>query len=308
MLNELIKKSIKASPKELVNLIDNVKNIIIEERENKKFNDSEVKEGLILIPPAYELLIVGDIHGDLESLKYILESSLFLNSINSSKPQYIIFLGDYGDRGIYSPEVYYVILYLKSKFPKYIHLLRGNHEGPPGLMAYPHDLPHQLESKFGEEAKSLYIKFKEFFKILYHAIIIEGKYLLLHGGIPSEAESINDIAYANLTYPNTNHLEEILWSDPYEGIFGTYPSPRGAGKLFGKDITNKVLDLLGVKTLIRGHEPCLNGVKVNHDGKVLTIFSRKGYPYHNLNAAYLKLRTEIKAMDAYELVNYCVKF
>jgi protein phosphatase len=308
LLDELIKKSTKANSKELEDLLEDAKRIIIEERKNKKFNDGEVNEGLILIPPNHELLIVGDIHGDLESLKYILKNSSFLDSVSTNKPPFLIFLGDYGDRGVYSIEVYYIILYLKSEFPEYVQLLRGNHEGPPDLMAYPHDLPYQLKNKFGKEGESLYIKFKEFFNVLYHAIIIEGKYLLLHGGIPSKAESINDIAYANRTHPNTTHLEEILWSDPYEGITGTYPSPRGAGKLFGKDITEKVLDLINVKTLIRGHEPCLDGIKVNHDGRVLTIFSRKGYPYNNLSAAYLKLRTDLKAMDAYELINFCVKF
>ncbi|MEM2897343.1 MAG: hypothetical protein QXG01_07250, partial [Candidatus Bathyarchaeia archaeon] len=114
--------------------------------------------------------------------------------------------------------------------------------------------------------------------------------------------------YANQTHPKTTHLEEILWSDPCEGIVGTLPSPRGAGKLFGKDVTKRVLDSLGVKTLIRGHEPCMDGVKVNHDGRILTIFSRKGHPYHNLNAAYLKLKTDLKVMDACELIEFCIKF
>jgi len=96
-------------------------------------------------------------------------------------------------------------------------------------------------------------------------------------------------------------LEEILWSDPEEGIIGTYPSPRGAGKLFGEDVTAKFLRMLNVKVLIRGHEPSEAGYKINHHGKILTLFSRKGEPYFNNQAAYLQLDLTAKVGSAYQL-------
>jgi hypothetical protein len=42
---------------------------------------------------------------------------------------------------------------------------------------------------------------------------------------------------------------------------------------------------------------------VNHDGKVLTVFSRKGEPYHNKRAAYLFLDESMlrEAKDGKEL-------
>jgi len=39
-----------------------------------------------------------------------------------------VFLGNYIDRGVYSLETICLLLALKVKFPKQIHLLRGSHE------------------------------------------------------------------------------------------------------------------------------------------------------------------------------------
>ena len=220
----------------------------------------------------------------------------------------LVFLGDYGDRGPYSPEVYYLVLKLKQFFPKKIVLMRGNHEGPDDLLAYPHDLPENLRTRFGEEGSVVYLKIRELFQYLYNAVIVDGLCVMVHGGVPSRASSIEDLKHAHLKHPKEKHLEEILWSDPAETIKGTYPSPRGAGKLFGEDVTQKFLDMLNVKMLIRGHEPSQNGFKISHNGKILTLFSRKGSPYFNVSAAYLQLDLSFKPQNAYELASYVRKF
>ena len=122
---------------------------------------------------------------------------------------------------------------------------------------------------------------------------------MLHGGLPEGISSIEDIAKAHQTHPTTRYLEQILWSDP--GTFkDSYPSPRGAGRIFGENISRKVLELLGLQTLIRSHEPC-DGTLATHKGKVLTLFSRKGPPYYNANAAYLEIELSFPAKNAYQL-------
>jgi diadenosine tetraphosphatase ApaH/serine/threonine PP2A family protein phosphatase len=125
------------------------------------------------------------------------------------------------------------------------------------------------------------------------------KYLMLHGGLPENVRLIEDIAKACQTHPATDYLTQILWSDPGR-VRGSYPSPRGAGRIFGENISRRVLKRLRLKTLIRSHEPC-EGVAAIHAGRVLTIFSRKGHPYYNSRAAYLNIDLSAPAKDAFQL-------
>jgi len=305
-LSTLADNASKVSAKEFIQLLEISTHLL--ESETGHIGSLQIVGRLVKMPPKGEVIMVGDIHGDLNSLIYILENSGFLESRFEGRDISIIFLGDYGDRGSYSPEVYYVILKLKEQFPENVILMRGNHEGPDDLLASPHDLPSQLQKKFGESGREAYTKARELFNYLYNAVLVSERYILLHGGVPSQAFTIDDLANAHKTHPKETHLEEILWSDPSDEIKGTYSSPRGAGKLFGEDITEKFLKTLNVKVLIRGHEPTENGFKINHHNKVLTLFSRKGAPYYNNYGAYLQIDVSRKIENATQLIPYVRRF
>jgi protein phosphatase len=66
--------------------------------------------------------------------------------------------------------------------------------------------------------------------------------------------------------------------------------------------------MLNVNVLIRGHEPCQDGFKIDHSGKVLTLFSRKGPPYFNAYGAYLDLELSKQLENAEQLIPYIHKF
>lgn len=83
---------------------------------------------------------------------------------------------------------------------------------------------------------------------------------------------------------------------------------KGAGRLFGERVTREVLDKLNVNVLIRGHEPCPNGFKIDHKGKILTLFSRRGSPYFNAFGAYLDMPLSEKVEDAGQLIPFIHKF
>jgi hypothetical protein len=85
-------------------------------------------------------------------------------------------------------------------------------------------------------------------------------------------------------------------------------SPRGIGKLFGKVVTEAVLRRVNAKILIRGHEANDAGFKINHNSKVLTLFSRKGAPYFNKYGAYLQMALSEKTADVNQLVPFIHKF
>ncbi|HJH26771.1 MAG TPA: serine/threonine protein phosphatase [Methanophagales archaeon] len=296
-VDEWTEAAFEASVEEFLTLIEEAKGVLEAEKE------SRAQSGLIRISPraVKNVVVVGDLHGDMESLVHILKD---IEDLNADR---IVFLGDYGDRGSESVEVYYVLLKLKvsegkgKEKEKKIIMLRGNHEGPPDMPVMPHDLPFLFTAKYGVRGKEVYEKLKELWEYLPYAVLVEGRYLMLHGGLPVNVDSIEDIAFAHDSHPASSNFEEILWSDPVEGK-GDFPSTRGAGRMFGKDVTERGLRVVGVKTLIRSHEPC-EGVEVKQGGKVLTLFSRKGAPYFNTQAAYLVLDENalMEAKDAEEL-------
>ena len=303
ILSELATKS---TAEEFLKLIVKVNTRLA--TENRIVGTLLITGRLVEAPASGEVIIIGDLHGDLKSLVHILDESNFLEKMQNREDVLLIFLGDYGDRGIKSPEVYYIVLKLKQLFPENVILMRGNHEGPPDLLAYPHHLPAHLENKFGIKSSEAYSKLRELFNYLYTGVIIKDRYILFHGGVPSLATTIDDIAFAHLQHPRTLHLEEILWSDPWNKIKGTIASPRGAGRLFGEDVTNKLLRLLKVKMLIRGHQSCPEGYKTDHNGKVLTLFSRKGTPYPNIQGAYLHIDRSTKVEKNQQLLRSIRKF
>ncbi len=302
----LAESATKSSVEEFLGLVGNVSRRLA--TENGKVGNLNITGRLVEVPPAGEAIIVGDLHGDLKSLVYILEDSNFLSKAKSGKDVLLVFLGDYGDRGAHSPEVYYVVLKLKEMFPERVILMRGNHEGPLDLLASPHDLPTQMKRRFGNRGSEAYLKLRELFNHLYTGVIIEDRIVLLHGGAPSQATTVNDIAYAHEKHPRERHLEEILWNDPWKGIKGTIASPRGAGRLFGEDITKRLLTMLNVKALIRGHQAFSDGYSSMHGGRVLTLFSRKGPPYNNTFGAYLHLDISQKVENPKQLLQAIHKF
>jgi len=305
-LSDLTREAKQASSKDFLRIINEASPLILDEL--KGLSSIQTTGRLVHLPPKGEAIVVGDLHGDLKSLEHILNESSFIEKASKKEEIHIIFLGDYGDRGFRSPEVYFIVLSLKLLFPERVILLQGNHEGPSDLLAYPHDLPYHLQMRFMDRWRDIYTELSDLFRKFHTAVIVDQRCLMLHGGVPSKAKKIEDLAYAYQKHPSESHLEEILWSDPAEGIRGVRPSPRGAGRLFGEDVTSAFLNALGVKFLIRGHEPAMDGYMITHGGKVLTLFSRKGSPYHNLHGAYLEFDLSRNFDSAWHLEPFIRRF
>ncbi|MEM2098119.1 MAG: metallophosphoesterase family protein [Candidatus Bathyarchaeia archaeon] len=305
-LSSILRDASTVNSDGFIEIVEKVINLL--RRETGKINNITILDHLVKLKPIGEAIVVGDLHGDLESLIHIIRSSNCIKKMTDHADVLMVFLGDYGDRGTWSAEVYYVLLKLKLLFPRQIILLRGNHEGPADLQASPHDLPFQFQNRFGEKWEQAYTKVRELWDQLYNAVLVEESCLMVHGGLPLGTCSIIDLAHAHLTHPSSSFLEEILWNDPSDAIQDAVWSPRGAGKLFGSSVTIKVLEKLGVNFLVRGHEPCSEGFKLNHNGKVLTLFSRKGAPYYNNYGSYLDLPLLEKKTNGLQLIQFVRQF
>lgn len=306
VLSRIVKEAFEVQTAEFTRTVARARMTL--EKEEGSIGNLHIHGRLVETEPVGEAVVVGDLHGDIESLVEILKQSNILERMDKSSQTILAFLGDYGDRGACSAETYYTVLKVKLLHPAQVILMRGNHEGPEDLIASPHDLPSQFYERFGKKWTEAYAETRELFERLHNALLVKKQYLMLHAGLPKELETIEDLACAHILHPKRPILEEILWSDPDETIEETSASPRGAGRLFGKNITDRILKKLDVKILIRGHEPCAEGFNINHHGKVLTLFSRKGPPYFNTHGAYLDVKLDQEFKDAEDLVPYIHKF
>lgn len=208
----------------------------------------------------------GDLHGDNESFIKILK--IYEKAETDSL---LVFLGDYADRGRCGVEIITGLNRLLDERADII-ALKGNHElyinGKPDF--YPRDLIYEAQSKYSSWDKFYEEVFSLFIDKLYIAAIINNVFFV-HGGISSDIKSIDDIE-------NKSNEYILLWSDPSAGR-GEQMDIRGAGVAFGEDITQKVLSSLGLKLIIRSHEPAkaAKGPFVEHGGKVITTNSCTSY-------------------------------
>lgn len=238
--------------------------------------------------------IIGDIHGDLETLRKIL-AKLNINLVKEGSVE-LVFLGDYVDRGSHQLECLLTALLLKNEFPDSVTLLRGNHEPPPHLIPLPHDFPQVLKLTYGyAKGTEIYQDFMELFNNMPLVLHVRDSFIALHGGLPTlnynSEVTLTEYFLGSNEHERMKLLEEILWNDPVDLNIGRSPSPRGAGYLFGTPVTQWVLRKFRVRLVVRGHEPSYEGFKLNHRNKVVTLFSRVGEPYYNRYASYMSLDT-----------------
>lgn len=306
-------------PQVLVEVIENARAALRDDRLTGKMKNGKKNVPLGNTPVVElehipeELILVGDIHGDLQSLLWTLKQINFERLLRNPHNK-LIFLGDYVDRGSNSIGVLYVVCFLKQIFPHSVVLMRGNHEAPMEFPFSSHDLPLELAQRYGREtAKSIYFKnILPLFQSLSLIVLIPKQLLIVHGGLPTAEVFIPKISEDQSGSKDLliSSMEEILWNDPIEhiskGLDWEY-SRRGYGKHFGITVTRKWLNATGSKLVIRGHEPC-QGFKVNHQGTILTLFScNESYP--GFQAAYLKITGEElqNVNDAREFVPYINK-
>ncbi len=262
--------------------------------------------GLVYRPPGMveiigydEVYVIGDLHGDYNTLIDFLSRERILEKLVESNIK-VVFLGDYVDRGPQQVETLISLLLLKKQYPDKIVLLRGNHEPPPLLTPIPHDFIDVLEERYGGEGLMVYRRCYKLFQRLPYMARIPGKILFLHGGPPVDilkSKSFEEAFSIGLLSVDDDILEDILWSDPIDEPSIEYaPSGRGAGHLYGPKITEKTLELSGTKYIVRGHEP-VQGHLMNHRGRVITLFSSRIPVYGISRAGYMRITDDRCLMD-----------
>mmetsp|Transcript_9681 Transcript_9681/g.16108 ORF Transcript_9681/g.16108 Transcript_9681/m.16108 type:complete len:630 (-) Transcript_9681:27-1916(-) len=232
--------------------------------------------------------IVGDLHGSLSSLNFILEA---IGDVGGKTKKAVIFDGDFVDRGNESLEVLCILLLLKLAHPQHVVLLRGNHEDI--LVASAYGFHDELLQKYGSEhAEQLWDEFNAIFCALPIVALTENA-AIVHGGLPSKDFVLDDVRkitteqrckVQSIVEPKTEHdklVQGLLWSDPMTADGIKPNTTRTIGVFFGPDVVFDFLKRHNLMYLIRGHEVAEKGVNQMECGEgrsVMTLFSHSEYP------------------------------
>ncbi|KAF7684222.1 Serine/threonine-protein phosphatase PP1-1 [Astathelohania contejeani] len=236
------------------------------------------------------ITIIGDIHGQFYDLLNIFE----LNG--SPKETKYVFLGDYVDRGYNSIECILLLFIYKLMYPDNITLIRGNHETRSISQVY--GFYDEVKKKYG--SYELWRVFCDVFDVMCVGAVINGRILCVHGGISPRVVDLNVLRRIDRFSDITLHgsLGDLMWSDPDEAE-GFQKSTRGAGSLYGPDVTMKFLELNGLNAIVRSHQLVMEGYKYHFTEKtVVTVWGAPNYCYRCGNkAAMLRLDDDIEITD-----------
>ncbi|CAE7851902.1 unnamed protein product [Symbiodinium sp. KB8] len=227
-----------------------------------------VNEGNVQ-PVDAPVTICGDVHGQFYDLVELFRMGGELPDTN------YLFMGDYVDRGYYSVEVVTLLVAMKVRYPRRIHILR-KYCCP--LDSYEHAIRRygfydECLRKYGNA--NVWKYFTDLFDYMPLTALVEEKVLLcccsdrprisltlvptqifcLHGGLSPTVETLDAIRNIDRLQevPHEGAMCDLLWSDP-DDRSGWGISPRGAGYTFGSDVSEQFNYANGLDLIARAHQ------------------------------------------------------
>lgn len=185
---------------------------------NAPINEFQPFAQKLIAPENSVFYMRGDLHGDIFSLAAQLQRMLNEGIIDDSfkiinPHHWMIFLGDYVDRGAYGCEVIYTILRLSLANPDNVIAVRGNHEEP--LINCRDGFKDEVLAKFGDTTFLNFAKINRMYDFLPAVLYIgceenqtKTNYAqCCHGGIEIGYNSMNFLSEKFRTYQLIDQLE-----------------------------------------------------------------------------------------------------
>ncbi|KAL1527253.1 hypothetical protein AB1Y20_015929 [Prymnesium parvum] len=257
-------------------LLLKTKDYLLREVGDNALADIQVDEGRIVL--------VGDTHGQLNDFLWILRAHgrPALDNI------YLI-NGDVADRGTYAVEIFCLIFGYMLATPGSVYMNRGNHESL--------DMNIRGFNEGGGFAQEVHTKYdgnafyllQDVFNLMPLASRINKEALAIHGGLcrtnNATLEEINNVARVRpvpvcVDDPDDTLFFDCVWADPQEQDgFGRSEARGSCCVTFGPDVTRRFCEVNRLRMIIRSHEvpKSMSGVQVQHDGRLITIFSASNY-------------------------------
>ena len=246
-----------------------------------------------VVPPrpgqAYELLVLGDLHGCYSCLKAALMQADFFAKVEAyhadpakNPDMKLVLLGDYIDRGRFSyAGILRTAMQLFLAVPDHVYLLRGNHEYYVELNGRTL-APVRPAEAYTSIAKVAPNEVFQAYRLLFEALpnmLFFDRTMFVHAGIPRDAT----IAERWKGLPSLNDPEirfQMLWSDPADAdAIPDALQQENARFPFGRKQFRAFMSKIGATTMIRGHERVIEGFKeiyATPEARLLTLFSAGG--------------------------------
>ncbi len=239
---------------------------------------------------AYEITVLGDLHGCYSCLKGALLQADFFARVEAwwddpARAPYplLVFLGDYIDRGRYSFEgILRTVLRLALLAPDHVIVLRGNHEHyleREGRVLSPVRPAEAIESIAGRAPRELLLAHMRLFDLLPSMLFFD-RLLFVHAGIPRDDTAAAKVqSLEGLNDPEVRL--QMAWSDPSDAPFVPLELQRAHTRFaFGKLQFQSFMARLGCAAMIRGHERVVEGLRRMDGGEggalLLSLFSAGG--------------------------------
>jgi len=134
--------------------------------------------------------------------------------------------------------------------------------------------------------------------------LIEQKIFCVHGGLSPSVNTLDEIRAIDRRQevPHDGAMCDLMWSDPEE-LEGWALSPRGAGYLFGGNVTRHFNQTNDLDMIARAHQLVMEGYKQMFNKQLVTVWSAPNYCYRCGNVAAIleldeHLETNFKIFDA----------
>lgn len=230
-----------------------------------------VDSRIVYLPPRGRVIFVGDTHADSISTERVVRQTRFIETMEEGREEtYLVFLGDYIDRGSNNIRNLEIVLGLKKRYSNNVVLMMGNHE--TGLW-FPTNFVSSVMRHF-QSSNEKFMIIQDYEDLFWHlpVVLVTGNGIVaVHGGVP-----VKPIKTLQGLRNSETLFEEIRGNDPTNVVTSYIPSRRGSCYEFGESVFENFMKAVGGTVMIRSHEDFPEGYRLFFHNRLVTVFSSGG--------------------------------